>query len=196
MYLCIKKRTSYVEDINVTCFVRVPGKEQFLIGGDTGAILHRSPDHKCTPRAYNLRKRSELPGITYATCIVFSPLLKGVFIAGYNSGEVALFAGRGTPIFIWNLELDVRDVKWSLKRPAVFFVLAESTVFVFDLLQSVTESYKTSIQWQSEVSSIDVGDAELYSSHGGKVGTRKLEDGLMEVAIDESTEVWQLINDA
>jgi len=68
-------------------------------------------------------------------CIAISPFLNNYFLAGYASGQLALFRiALSRPVTVWNIST-VKIIKWSCSRPAVFYVLdTAGNLHCFDLL--------------------------------------------------------------
>eukprot|EP00899_Mesostigma_viride_P015688 jgi/Mesvir1/2411/Mv22149-RA.2 len=92
--------------------------------------------------------------IPCATCVEFSPFLKGYLLAGFEDGTLALFhESSSLPVATWShfvgagkagaavpagapSSTSLRAVRWSPGKPSVFFVLdANSCVYAFGLLE-------------------------------------------------------------
>ncbi|KAJ3068367.1 hypothetical protein HDU98_008454, partial [Podochytrium sp. JEL0797] len=117
--------------------------DKFLLGTDTGHLLHESRfRNTCFPQEYTL-SNSPLPTpVDSINSIHFNPHSPFVFLASYESGTIALFYNtQSTPLMTWKLADSVaaREVLWSTHRPSVFYVLdSKSVLHVWDTLESET----------------------------------------------------------
>jgi len=122
----------------------------FLVQALDGRLLHQSRFglNPSPPRSFGSTNRP--PAVT--TCLDFSALNSGFFLAGSADGSVRLFKHTiNTPLMHWSSTSVQRhsrgqpdlflnppsivQLQWSPKRPAVFFVLDSSAnLHVFDLM--------------------------------------------------------------
>jgi WD40 repeat protein len=83
-------------------------------------------------------------------CLSFSSAKSNVFLAGYGDGSICLYdTSFSSPLTTWETQqgVPIINVVWSTSRPAVFFALSTSNLYVWDLLNNahapvVNESYK------------------------------------------------------
>ncbi|KAI8819216.1 WD40-repeat-containing domain protein [Fimicolochytrium jonesii] len=133
-----RDRSNPSKEIRVTTsHFLIPDVDKFLVGTDTGLILHQSRfRHRCHPRAFSLTSQTPIDAITSLSC---SPHNPNLFLAGYTSGTIALFKlTDSSPLVTWDASPDpIVSVQWSPQRPAVFFVLDETgKLSVWDLSES------------------------------------------------------------
>ncbi|KND03310.1 uncharacterized protein SPPG_02357 [Spizellomyces punctatus DAOM BR117] len=135
---------SAVTDLRVLdCKFRTNDIDRFIVGTDIGTIIHESRfRNRCNPRTYNL-KETTIAQIDGVSSLDFCPHDPRLFLAGYTSGMVGMFAANeATAIMRWTVSKGpVRLVRWSPHRPAVFYVLDETgTLHVWDLSESEAQA--------------------------------------------------------
>lgn len=190
----------FVTELNVTSCTKYINTARFLIGCDTGEIMHQSISKACTPRAFKLTTlHFALSGINMPTCIDISPLLGNLMIAGYSSGDIAIYNGtKASSCLKWALPHEITMVRWSKQRHAVFFALdIQGIVHVFDLLKDVSGPVKNSDLWNEKVShfELSVDSNVLYvASKTGAVNMHEIVKELAQAGIDEANEVLEIIN--
>lgn len=192
MYNC----SSFVSDLKLTCCKSV-FENTYLACCDTGEIIHYDiSESKCVHYPFILQK-SFIPALCYAVSLDISPFLPNTFLAGFNSGEIALFSfSNKLPIVTWQMESEIVKVEWSMHRPAIFFALDKSGLInIYDLIQSINEPVFTSSSWGINVKGFKLGgDTPLiYVVSENVLMMYTLSSELVDENIDESKEVLDLI---
>ena len=108
----------------------------------TNLILPDSSSSSQPRSNHNHSESSDSIGVLVVdavTSIDFNPFLPDIFIAGYESGHIAMFnINSDCALLSWHMDASqpIQRVKWSPHRPAVFYVLtAESELHVWDVLE-------------------------------------------------------------
>ncbi|KAI9100462.1 hypothetical protein DFS34DRAFT_614674 [Phlyctochytrium arcticum] len=138
---------------------------RFVFGTDTGPLLHMSRfKHRCHPLIFTTHitdfTTATIPEISImgptfippirqidAVCSTnLCPWDERLILVGYASGLIALFTTKqARPVMTWpvngtrdaNDNVAIKLVKWSLHRPAVFYVLNEQgSMRIWDLSES------------------------------------------------------------
>ncbi|BFZ22367.1 hypothetical protein BsWGS_25406 [Bradybaena similaris] len=110
----------------------------FYVGTDTGHVVHGVSFGK---RAYPPSYWSLGDSPVSVVSLDFSPFGLSYFLAGCDDGTLHLFSTKyENPISSWRGFISgkkIQHVCWSHSRPAVFFVLDDSsTIFTFDLVDN------------------------------------------------------------